>query len=603
MPQSAFKALVSRHLTKAVVLLFVALLFACGSSATATPVPSTGGDTPAATEAPASGSSASSPTAVPKATEAPEAKTAPAGIINMGQKETGIFEAHPSMSSSPRIQFTSSSVGEGLITTAKDLSAKPMLAASWEISDDFLEWTWHFQENVEFHKGYGKMTAEDVLYSYQQWNAGALHARSGIMGEYFSVGGPGREGASVEIIDDHTLWVNTGTPWVQQDVFEFMRNGGGSSSWVVSKKQSEELGIEEASKDIAATGPWEIQEHASGEYWKMSAVKDHWRQTPAFDGLVYWTIPEESARVAGFQTGQLDSFDMAFDSITTVEEVEGAKVVGWPNAGQAGLNFYGQLYGLDKEGNEYEHYDPTLAWVSSDLDTDSQAWKDAVNVRKAMNIAIDREAIVSTILSGFGAPQSIRDWMGHDARANPDWVYPYDPELAKTMLAEAGYPDGFAITLTPAIRGAPGEVEACEAVAQYWEAIGIDVKLQHVPYATIRPELITRKYQGVTCHTVGIRLTPIIGAGNYQTKSTFSYGSHHPWMEEHVTATKLETDPARIQAGEREIYDWIFDNAFMASTYTHDGIWPVGPRIEPGWQPTDYSEVRTATAFEYAQPR
>ena len=74
-------------------------------------------------------------------------------------------------------------------------------------------------------------------------------------------------------------------------------------------------------------------------------------------------------------------------------------------------------------------------------------------------------------------------------------------------------------------------------------------------------------------------------------------------MEEHVTAVKLETDPAKIQAGEREIYDWIFDNAFMASTYTHDGIWPIGPRLEPGWQPTDYSEVRTATAFEYAQPR
>ena len=107
MPQSAFKALVSRHLTNAVVLLFVELLFACGSSATATPVPSvpsTGGDTPAATTAPA-------PTAVPKATEAPETETTSAGVINMGQKETGIFEAHPSMSSSPRIQFTSSSVG------------------------------------------------------------------------------------------------------------------------------------------------------------------------------------------------------------------------------------------------------------------------------------------------------------------------------------------------------------------------------------------------------------------------------------------------------------------------------------------------------------
>ena len=145
------------------------------------------------------------------------------------------------------------------------------------------------------------------------------------------------------------MLVNTGEPWVPAQVFEFMRNGGGSSSWVVSKKQSEDIGIEEASKDIAATGPWEIQEHASGEYWKMSAVEDHWRQTPSFAELIYWTIPEESARVAGFQTGQLDSFDMAFDSLATVEAVEGAMVKGFPNAGQAGLNFYGQTSGLDRK--------------------------------------------------------------------------------------------------------------------------------------------------------------------------------------------------------------------------------------------------------------
>ena len=607
MPQTAIKALVSRHLTKAVVLLFVALLFACGSSATATPESTSGGDTsaPSATSAPSTNDSA--PTAVPQATEAPPAKVAPAGTINMGQKETGIFEAHPSKSSSPRIQFTSSSVAEGLVTTNPDLSPGPMLAKSWEVSDDFLTWTWKFQEDVQFHKGYGEMTAEDVLYSYVQWNAGALHARSGIMGEYF--GGEdgtfgGRENASVEIVDDHTMLVNTGEPWVPAQVFEFMRNGGGSSSWVVSKKQSEDIGIEEASKDIAATGPWQIEEHASGEYWKMSAVEDHWRQTPSFAELIYWTIPEESARVAGFQTGQLDSFDMAFDSLATVEAVEGAMVKGFPNAGQAGLNFYGQTYGLDKDGNEYEFYDPEQAWVSSDLDTSSQAWQDAVTVRKAMNIAIDRQTIVDELLSGFGQVQSVRDWMGHDERANPDWNYEFDPELAREMLADAGYPDGFSVTLTPAIRGAPAEVEACEAVAQYWEDIGIDVKLQNVPYATIRPELITRKYQGVTCHTVGIRLSPIIGASNYVTKSTFSYGTHHPWMEENISAATVEVDPVKIAQMERDIYDWIWENSTSSSLYTHDGVWPIGVRLDPdSLKPTDFSEVRTAVGFEFAQER
>ncbi|MDA1128849.1 MAG: ABC transporter substrate-binding protein [Chloroflexi bacterium] len=544
---------------------------------------------------------------MPEATETPPTEVKRGGTINMGQKETGIFEAHPSKSSSPRIQFTSTTVGEGLITTGTDFSATPMLAKSWSVSDDFLTWTWKFQEGVQFHKGYGEMHASDVLYSYVQWNAGGLHARSGIIGEYF--GGEdgtfgGREGASAEIVDDYTLAINTGVPWVPAQVFEFMRNGGGSSSWVVSEKQSEEIGIDAASRDIAATGPWEIESAESGISWNLNAVQDHWRQTPFFDKLVYWSIPEEAARVAGFQTGNLDSFDMAFDSLPTVEGVDGAKILGFSNAGQAGLNFYGQLYGVDKEGNEYSQYDPSLAWVSSDPDTESQAWADAANVRKALNIAIDRQTIVDTLLSGFGRPQSVRDWMGHDENANPDWVYPYDPELAKQMLADAGYPNGFSITLTPSIRGAPAEVEACEAVAQYWEAIGVDVKLQNVPYATIRPELISRNYIGVTCHTVGVRLSPIIGASNYVVKSTFSYGTHHPWLEENVSAASVEVDPVKIQQAEREIYDWIFDNSIASSLYVHDGIWPVGPALDSeGWVALDWSEVRTAHNFESVKPR
>ena len=193
MPKSGSNRGNIRHWPQVVILLFVAFLVACGSSATATSAPSN------TTEPTATAGSGETPTATPKDTEAPPAMVAPAGTINMGQKETGIFEAHPSKSSSPRIQFTSSSVGEGLITANPDLSAGPMLAASWSVSDDFLTWTWKFQEGVQFHKGYGEMTAEDVLYSYIQWNAGALHARSGIMGEYFGgIDGDfgGREGVA-----------------------------------------------------------------------------------------------------------------------------------------------------------------------------------------------------------------------------------------------------------------------------------------------------------------------------------------------------------------------------------------------------------------------
>ena len=74
-------------------------------------------------------------------------------------------------------------------------------------------------------------------------------------------------------------------------------------------------------------------------------------------------------------------------------------------------------------------------------------------------------------------------------------------------------------------------------------------------------------------------------------------------MEENISAATVEVDPVKIQIAERKIYDWIFENSTSASLYTHDGIWPIGARLDPDWQPTDFSEVRTAVAFEYTKHR
>ena len=102
----------------------------------------------------------------------------PAGSINYGVKETGIFEGHPRFISSPRIQYSAVTFGESMVAIQPDLSPGPMLATEWSISDDFLTWTWRIREDVEFHKGYGKMTMEDVFYSYKNYHEGALLARA-----------------------------------------------------------------------------------------------------------------------------------------------------------------------------------------------------------------------------------------------------------------------------------------------------------------------------------------------------------------------------------------------------------------------------------------
>ena len=582
-----------KYLPTAIVLLFVSLLFACGSSATATPA--SGSNT-----SPTATSAAAAPTAMPQATDSP-AMVKPAGTLNHGVPETGIFQGHPSEVSSPRVQYMSSSIGEGLVTIGEDLLPNPMIATSWDVSEDFLTWTWKIRSGVQFHKGYGELTTKDVVYSLDQFYQGAKLARAGILGDYYGFNGEGN--STTKIIDDYTYVVTNTKPWVPAVVNEFSRNAAGVSVWMVPKQQSEELGIEAASVDIASTGPWEIVEHESGSFWRFKAVQDHWRQTPNFEELVYWSIPEESARVAGFVTGNLDIFIMAFDSLPTVEDVEGAVVTGWPNGGQAGLNFHGQYNGVDRDGNEYPAFNPDLPWVSGNMDTESEEWARAVKVRKAMNIAIDRQTLVDELLSGFGRVQSVRDWMGHDQRQNPDWNYEYNPELAKQMLDEAGYPDGFEITLTPAIRGAPAEVESCHAVANYWEQIGISVKIQNLPYATLRPQMITRNYNGITCLTVSSRLSPIIGASNYTTDSTFSYGTHHPWLNEHIHDTQKQVEQSKIEAGELEVYNWIWENSVASSLYVHDGLWPAGPRIDPDWRPTDFSDMKAPSGFEYVKHR
>jgi ABC-type transport system substrate-binding protein len=555
--------------------------------------------------------------------------------MNYGVKETGVFEGHSRFASSPRIQYSSVSFGESLVAIQQDLSPGPMLAADWDISEGGQFWTFKIRDDVAFHskcganadESCGNLTVHDVLWNYKEWHEGSLNARAGIIGDFWV----GNAGGSQEIVDDYTVKLDTGEPWLQQRAFEFMRHLGGVSTTIVSMQQTREIferagnnwddrysepgvateeyeaAAKEASKNISATGPWEIIGPTNeSSVWRFTAVNDHWRQTPYFAEFNIRSIPEEATRVAAFQTGELDIMEMAFDSLGTVQAVEGTEIVAWPNATQSGLNLYGQTYGLDKEGNPYEHFDCTKnAWASCNEDPTSQEWQDAVKVKKAMAIAINRQEIVDTLLAGFGEPLYLRDWMGFDHKADPRWVHEYDPDMARLLLEEAGYgPDNkFSITLTTAIRGRPAEVPACEAVGGYWQAVGIDVKFQRVPYATIRPELITRIYQGATCHATSQRLTPAIGASNYVAKSTFSYGTEHPWLEEKITDLLAETNPALVDEKEKEVFGWIYDNVMAFGLYTIHGIWPVGKRLDPEWRPVDFSELASPQGFEYIKHR
>jgi len=562
----------------------------------------------AAATAPAQPAQAqAAPTAMPAAAETTSQTTImePAGKITMGQEEINIFSGHPAHSVNPQLFVISTApVVEGLMQWNSNLEAEPLLLDSWTISDDFATWTFNLRKGVQFHKGYGEMTAEDVVYSYSHWITNTKHARASALQRFWD-----HPEGHVEILDSHTLQVNTGEPMPDVIMSEFHRVPSGIASWIVSKKQSDEIGIDAADKDIAATGPWEIVEHRPAQYWRMKAVQDHWRQTPYFAELEFQEIPEQSTRLAGFQTGNLDTFVMAFDSIPLVQAMEGAKLMIVPDqaAGEMLLHFHGGLYFNVGTPDQEAAYDPDLPWVSSNTEIGTPEWEQAKKVRQAMVKAIDTQTIVETLLQGYAqrSPVGVGGY-SYSAHRFPDIpMLEYDLEGAKALMAETGYGDeGFSITLVPALRGAPAEVEVAEAIAVMWEDIGIDVKLQNLPYGTYRPTVIGRTFNGATNHATSPSNTPARLYNALQNRGSFIRHTH-PYLDDvTIRAQSAVTLEDRTKL-ETEVGKFMYDESIYASLYMWSAVWAVGPRIDDkSWSENlFYGDIRNINGYEWIEPR
>lgn len=552
-------------------------------------------------------------TAVPISTPIPTPESStmdssekPEGTLNVGQKELGPFMGHPAVTGNPQIfVLQTAPIGESLLTVSSDLVAVPMLAHSWEVSEDGSTWTFNLNEGVQFHKGYGEMTADDIIWGMRQFGAeGSKHARaSNVRGIWEN------EDGYAKAVDDYTVEVNTGAPWSQVPVNEIVTSPGGAGSWIISKKQTEELGQEAANSQIAATGPWDLVEFSTGAFWRMEAVENHWRKTPHFAEMYFREIPEESSRVAGFQTGNLDTTVSAFDSLDALASVEGAELMRLPGGGESALNIYGQYHVGAGTDEQLPGFDPELPWVSASADVNSVEWANAAKVRNALSIAIDRQGIVDTLLRGYGSPAVMWEYGQYeDTWLSPEMRWEYNPDRAKQLLEEAGYPDGFNITLTPSLRGAPVEVEACEAIAAMWADIGVEVNFQKVPYSTLRPTIVGRTYQGATCHAAGIRLEPGQGFTDKGSKlnhqAVWSSGADHPWLDEKIALHKGEVDFEARRALAIEITTFMFENAITnIGLYNFDVVWPVGPRIQPWSEGVRYRDLRNINGYEYIKHR
>ena len=601
-----------RILVYVVLIVALPLLVACGSASDSTSAPAAAPavapavDTspnaqPAAADA-ASAASGSAPTAAPAAT-AEAAMTAstegPTGSLRIALDEIGPPKWIPKLQGAPQNSINNTTFWESLWKNQKSTGLTGVLAESWEISDDATVWTINLHQDVPFHHGYGEMTANDFVFSMENSvEEGTTRSPQLLKRHFFA------EGGGMTVLDDYTLEVDTVTPaWsMPWDVATGMTAYMGTG--VISQKYYEELGEEKAGfTQAVGTGPWRSIEHSTGGTWQFEAVEDHWRKTPNFAELYYIEISEESTRLANFLSGKLDIATFNLESVAQLEErCADCKFKTFTTGAQLFINIHGNLY-IDRPDLPTPR-DPSLPWISADADMNSEEWIRARKVRKAMAIAIDRQLLVDTLLQGKGAPAHVYGWTGFedDLGYLADLKHEYDPDLARQLLAEAGYSDGIELPMALTNRPYPGTIETATAVATMWEDVGIRTTQIRQPMSAFRPNFVERSWKGVNSHGNNISSEPLLSrTQTYAVSGVVNYGVEHPTAEELNTRIENAFEQEERLELVRQLTKFLFDEVFTIPTVSVYHIWPLGPAVDD-WEWT-FPVVRVPSNLEYIPHR
>lgn len=337
----------------------------------------------------------------------------------------------------------------------------PGVAERWELSEDGQSWFFYVRQGQRWHNG-DPVTAHDIKFSLERTiSPESLVSRAA---------GLRRDIERIEVVDDHTVRVFTkGTlPYFPEGLSRAVFQEG----QLMPKKYIETVGVEEFRKKPIGSGPWKFVRMVSGDRVEYEAVDyPHWRGTPQFKRLTILLIPEESTRVAMVRTGEAAIGSISPESL---KEVKAARLrpVTVPGTMQAVFQFYG-TYRPEVKGSPV---------------TD-------VRVREALSLAINRQQIIDHVMDGMAKwPMPFATFSYSVDMDTPRWAswakeaLRYDPERAKKLLAEAGYPNGFPLTFwNIALPGTPFMTQIGEAVAGFWEKIGVKVELKTVEFGTFPP--------------------------------------------------------------------------------------------------------------------
>ncbi|MBT3996033.1 MAG: hypothetical protein HOF01_09555 [Chloroflexi bacterium] len=373
------------------------------------------------------------------------------------------------------------------------------IAESWEISSDFTSITFKIRPNVPWHDNggnWGTVDAEDVAWTYNQaFAADSVNNGAEEIGPEMKLGfdviGPMEVRQNIEVGGFDPTWT-----WLQG-------NAAFNGIVIVNKQAFDELGEEAYASTPIGTGRYRVNEWVADDKVELEMVQNHWTGDDAHvKNITLVNMPEAATREAALRVGEIDIGNLPSQTINATVDAIGGTIQEIGIARPQGLQMSGNYWSVDCvdcEGGVMPRPGFEEALATGDFpyigDPDDPASMESARlVRWAMAMVVDQQSIIDNILDGRG--RVIYAWQNilpDDPTHKDEWVIPYDPELARKYMADAGYPDGFDMELwSPGDRD-PGFKAAAEATAAMWrKELGIETSIDQTAYSARRPQTVDK---------------------------------------------------------------------------------------------------------------